>query len=501
MDDPLPSLQRRREFVMPDRYIDPPPPQPKLGHRDYLPNPVTQPSNSLLTKNQHYMLHSFQTIGRQALTDAIYKIAEDIVEEHPEAANFELLENDQRNKTWYVLQLLKTLPDKIIESLIKGTLSYDYYKGEDLELQAFVDEEMKLTHTPGIYINLPSFGKSNEGKSLSGRQLGEVLDSVERYIENLPEDMVENSDTDNFFKKGEVTSERRFAKTARSKIITEQWIARVREMYLEGLPPTDLDKPFTRGLVECGWGVNMSIRAGAHPTNHNTTYLFALYNVFTRMRNFQSPLQLALFPIWTQKLELCKIAEIVGHILCSTHWFDGGLNASWAGGFSGIETSSFQYKENQQKIKNRVQSIKNLNQDHDESKRQIFKKIPKLIEEEEAAHKEYIDLKAKYEIARKNALQRQKDAGEMKEVQDEIRELTLQKASLMDQYRSKQTTYSDQIQSFMDQANNLPRYTQPPSSRQLQSSSEVGASTGTEHTSTSTGGEASAGGSRGTTER
>lgn len=205
-----------------------------------------------------------------------------------------------------------------------------------MDLVAFVDEEMKLTSTPGIYLILPNAGEG-KGKCLSGRQLQDALNSIEQYFNNYPADNDKNSKIDTFFTSDEVVHERRWGRSETSKIVAREWIAKVKRIYLERLPDTDLDEPFTRCLAECGWGSDIRLGATAHPTNIDTTYLFAPYNVLTRMLGFPEPLQLTLFPIWTKNVELFRIAEIVGYILCSTHWFEGGLNASWAGDFSHIE--------------------------------------------------------------------------------------------------------------------------------------------------------------------
>ena len=263
---------------------------------------------------------------------------------------FDLLLDDQTNQTWYVDQCLKTLPDSVIESLIKCTLPYDYHKGDDMDLRRFVDDEMQLVATPGIYLNLPNFGKAQgelssmvcnkqsltfaiEGKCLSGRNLRDVLDSAELYFKDDPADQDQNSKIDAFFEGSGDIAERRWGKDETPKIIAKDWITRVKEMYLHALPDVDLDERFTRCLAQCGWGINMTLRAAAHLTNTSTTYIFAPYNVLTRMRGFPAPWQLALFPIWKKNTELCRITEILGHILCSTYWFEGGLNASWAGSF------------------------------------------------------------------------------------------------------------------------------------------------------------------------
>ena len=203
-----------------------------------------------------------------------------------------------------------------------------------MDLVDFVDQEMKLTTTPGIYLNIPNAGYAGEGKGLSGHQLEEVLDSTTNYFEDYPACNVANSRIDTFFTSEDVVETRRYIRSDRSVEIAREWITRVREMYLKRLPDADFDEPFTRCLVECGWGVSMTLRAASHSANANTTYLFGPYNALTRMAGFPEPLQLALFLIWTKDADLCRIAEIVGHILCSTFWFEGGLNSYWAGGSS-----------------------------------------------------------------------------------------------------------------------------------------------------------------------
>ena len=76
MDDP--DFERKwkaiqEDFVIPPRPIEAP--QLDLTLPLLEPNPVTRPSDSLLTKTQHFMLYQFQQLGRQALARAIYKIA------------------------------------------------------------------------------------------------------------------------------------------------------------------------------------------------------------------------------------------------------------------------------------------------------------------------------------------------------------------------------------------------------------------------------------------
>ena len=221
-----------------------------------------------------------------------------------------------------------------------------------MDLQLFVNNQMGLVETPGIYLSLPNYGKDKgkvssmvcnttftkqllifaaEGKCLSGRQLKGVLADMDDYYEDSPADEDKNRKIDAFFTGAKEIAERRWGKDETSKTTAKDWIGRVKEMYLQGLPDADLDERFTRCLAQCGWGNNIALQAAAHTTNVDTTDLFAPYNALTRRVGFEAPLQLTLFPIWKKKAELCRVAEIVGHILCSAYWFEGGLNTYWAG--------------------------------------------------------------------------------------------------------------------------------------------------------------------------
>ena len=91
MDDP--DFERRwdliqDDIVIPERPISPPRPVTILPHRQGLlkPSAITRSSDSLLTRNQHYMLFEFQACGRQALAAAIYVIASEYDKNIPGAA-------------------------------------------------------------------------------------------------------------------------------------------------------------------------------------------------------------------------------------------------------------------------------------------------------------------------------------------------------------------------------------------------------------------------------
>ena len=256
-----------------------------------------------------------------------------------------LLEDDGKNGRHYVWNLLLTLPDMIIESLIKNTLPYDYHSGTEVEFKTFVQEEMHWTSTPGIYLNLPNWGKVKGGKCLNARQMDETTSSVKIYFEDHLSSRQANEDIDVYFS-GSATVERRYGDTRASEIAKE-WISRIEKMYLNHSDDDDDQEPFTHCAGECGWGGDMRNCASEHTNNKSTNYLFGVYNVVTRKHGYPEPMQLSLFSIWENNLELCRVAEIVGHILCSTYWLEGGLNPSWAGNF-GESTACKSTRENVQ---------------------------------------------------------------------------------------------------------------------------------------------------------
>lgn len=220
----------------------------------------------------------------------------------------------------------------ILESLIKSTLPYDYYTGTDAELKTFVEEEMQLQSTPGIYLNLPNWGKAKGGKCLSARQMGEAVSSMGIYFDNRAGFERANQEIDGYFT-GANPVIRQFGGSPRSSQVVKQWLLRIEGMYVSHVDEEDIDEPFTHCAAECGWHRDMRYRASAHTTNIETQYLFGVYNIITQKLGFPDPLQLTLFPIWEKNYNLCRIAEMVGHILCSTYWFEGGLNPYWAGEF------------------------------------------------------------------------------------------------------------------------------------------------------------------------
>ena len=159
------------------------------------------------------MLDAFGQKGRWGLQQELYEEASrrwqeftsDKKPEDREKNSWFSLVKDHNEITGYVYQFLMLLPDCIIRSLIRNTLTYDYYHSG--EVRSFADTYMMPKQCAGIYIHISSLrprcfgnrGPSDEDHA--GKWL--TSDSPE------DEDEDENAKIDNFFWRGE-ESERRY---------------------------------------------------------------------------------------------------------------------------------------------------------------------------------------------------------------------------------------------------------------------------------------------------
>lgn len=270
----------------------------------------------------------------------------------------DLIEDGKDGGNNFVFDLLETLPDMIIESLIKCTLPYDYHDSLDADFKRFVRDEMQLTATPGIYANFPCYGGSSKqpGKCMTGKSMRNVLDKAEKYFLATPADAQEVTAMDDYFKapakfdddgNGSVDDsgsvKQRWDNSDKARRLIQEWLSRMEAQYIIGLSQTDQDQHFVHCAVECGWGDDMQARAVPQKYNKKTTYLFAIYNVLTRMEGYGEPMQLVLFPTWKRDTMLFKIATITGHILCSTLWTEGGLNCAFPDNMSEPNASKFPF--------------------------------------------------------------------------------------------------------------------------------------------------------------
>lgn len=100
--------------------------------------------------------------------------------------------------------------------------------------------------------------------------------------------------------------------------------------------------------MEVGWAQDINTRLKAYVNNNPTTPLFGLVNAISRQSTaeggaaFPPPMQLVLFPIWKADPELKNIGEILGSVLCSSYWINGGLNYASAGGSVNVTSTDLE---------------------------------------------------------------------------------------------------------------------------------------------------------------
>lgn len=321
--------------------LQPPPPLQKTPH----------PNDPIQTKHQWKMLCAFQSWGRLGLSKVIYEEARSRASDH---SSWELLAQDAE-KELYVYQLLNLLPDPIIESLIKNTIAFDYQN--DLEVKRFVHSDMipkEVQKMAGIYINIarrsklglmPNSKDPNAGRWLTSNQVRSLIDKVKIYVANKQDSssVASNNAIDTAlgrFNPSTTANGRRFTlfPDSTSAARVNEWLKIIEDQYCTNISQSDLDIPFERCPMEVGWAQDINSRLKAHVNNNSTTPLFGFVNAISRQSiadggaAFPSPMQLVLFPIWKDDMDLKKIAEILGSVLCSSYWIYGGLNYAWAGG-------------------------------------------------------------------------------------------------------------------------------------------------------------------------
>ena len=339
------SQRQARQAV---RASTPQPQQPKPLKAPPVLRPTPHPDDPIQSQHQLGMLNAFNSLGRLGLSKFIYEEAQNRATEH---YSWKLLADDEE-KEKYVYQLLHLLPDQVIRSVIRNTLSRDARTNP--AVKSFVDSEMiprEMSPMAGIYINiarrsnlvLPQQVDPHAGKWLTPNQVKSLIDKVKIYVANRSDQqsLTTNTSIDNAVGRfnSQFPTDRRFALDSsqyRSRVL--EWVKTIESQYWTNINPGYLDIPFLRCPMEVGWAQDINSRLKAHVNNGSTTPLFGLVNAISRLpikdggAAFPKPLQLILFPVFKDDDDLKRIAEILGSVLCSSYWIYGGLNYAWAGG-------------------------------------------------------------------------------------------------------------------------------------------------------------------------
>lgn len=319
---------------------DPPPQRPVPSSIPQTGTDPTQPTQPAIVKEWEAIFH---IDGRKGLQQAFYAFAKAELGDASRqekwrtsnsSASWNYLLRDEKEGTNHVLSLLHTLPDFMILTLLRGELAYRIEK--DTTVAKYVRDHMSLANWPGIYLNILH---DHGGRWLSSQRMSKVLDILDQYVDGdgsgIPTAMqIQIDQRISPWKR--VENRLRWLTSDRASTILKDWIQNARETYCSNV--ADLTEPFISCPTEVGWATDVKDRCKAHLRNTGTTYTFGLLHAVLRQPppsgpGFPPPLQVLLFPVWKRDESLCRVAEIVGALLCHSYWYLGGLNPFFAGGF------------------------------------------------------------------------------------------------------------------------------------------------------------------------
>lgn len=314
-----------------------------LPRRSFSPTP----SDPIQDAFQEEMLWFFHMEGYWGLAFTIWTRAIELIRNAPNSYR-RFLAEDYTKGTFHLFTLLLTLPRKLIESLIKNTLPYDIV--QDASVGRFVTMAMQPAPIPGIYMNIPTRGRSvlthhssqassDVGKWLSSSEAEAMVDFVQEYLDlSAPSGHSKAFDrhlTCGFADVKELIDSpklRRYASNTKQARDLQRWANRIKTMYVTG-NTSDPALKFVRCPIEVGWSKDIEKRLSEHAKNWHTTGLFAFFHAYSRCKlpssnSFPVTSQYTLFPIWDNDRELARVAEIAATLLTSSMGEHGGLNAN-----------------------------------------------------------------------------------------------------------------------------------------------------------------------------
>lgn len=326
-----------------ERVVTPPlHPPPRTPLPSSMPRTGTNPTEPMRPKIVREWEAMFDMQGRKGLQIAFYDFARaqlEAIDKQEEwqtmnaSASWNHLLQDEKNGTNHVVGLLHFLPDFMILALLRGELAYRYKN--DAQIISYVNDHMPLEDWPGIYINVLH---DHDGRWLSGDNMSRTLNILEQYVQGgwSRDPTSLQIQIDNQLSEWAAEEQKiRWLPSDRAKLVLKDWIQNARKIYCSDV--TDPTEPFLSCPTEVGWAVQVKSRCKQTLTNTDTPYLFGLLNAVLRQSQpdgpgFPPPLQVLLFPVWKRDEAICRIAEIVGSLLCQSYWFLGGLSCEYAGG-------------------------------------------------------------------------------------------------------------------------------------------------------------------------
>lgn len=315
------------------------------------PQPVLKdPDNPLVTEWQKGLLNHFNNFGRPGIAMIFYRTAR-VAQADPTKANvhWQKLVADDSTSRYGILHQLMGLTDDAIRALIRNSLPHDTTLPEAKDLMRFARDCMKPKTAPSIYCmaiassTLPTLvpgGKSaprpHAGKYLSPVDHQQMVVKCRDYINDAYSASDMNQAIDSFRRTKPWTGPgRKFSST-----VFDKWLPMFENLYAGNIDPAKTAVPWTKAPFEVGFAVNTEERLKEHAANSSTNSLWALVHALARLspnvpaaRGFGFPLprQWELIPLIEDDEEYAQLGEICGSLLCSSYFFQGGLNPIFAG--------------------------------------------------------------------------------------------------------------------------------------------------------------------------
>ena len=338
-----------------------PPPLPEFSPAPFVlaSSKSADPEDPIQTDLQQRMLWVFQHQGYWGLASELYRQAQEMSQKGTRAASCAKIVDDYDNGHNTVFLQLLSLPDYIIESLIKNTICYD--KHHDERIAQYIESQMCAIEFPRVYLNVSSRDvcgpnavndDRNKGRWLSAEEAKDLMMSIKHYLREGTSYNQRADDFDNILDQGgretagsaqDVTS-RRYAPTSNAVASMREWADITEQRYIDNVLPVHQDIPFRRTPMEVGWAMNGQDRLKHHLHNGNTTHIYGYLNAWSQHilppgSSFPQPQQFTLFRVWAKDLRLAQVTEIAASMLCSSYITEGGLNPDEAGNFSFDENS------------------------------------------------------------------------------------------------------------------------------------------------------------------
>ena len=314
------------------------------------------PNRPIHTDRQQRMLRILEYRGHWGLAMDIYEYARSQLEDPlvTSKRSWKRICDDLDDQTFYVYIQLLGLPTRVLESLIRNTITSDVVT--DPEIREFCNTSMESHYCPGVYLNvlaLPSAVRANPSNSPSGNagkwltpsQAHELAEAARMYAgkDNAANQYAE--EIDGIFSGTRVSvktinarqpEDRRYLMSDSASEELKTWSVAIDDQFYKNVAVQNLHMPHLRCPTEVGWSLVVGDRQKGYVKNASTPSIYGFTNAWIQHKlsanstDFPILHQFSLFRVWKEE-GLPQITETLASLLCSSSWTEGGMNSGEAG--------------------------------------------------------------------------------------------------------------------------------------------------------------------------